>query len=78
MFLQIPVRETELTSSRDLLEPTNAGTRKLRHLLYGTEHKRSTYRATFANLHLQLDYYHHFNIIHMFTVESIHQIKSDR
>lgn len=40
--------------------------------------KRSTYRATFANLHLQLDYYHHFNTIHMFTVESIHQIKSDR
>lgn len=70
MFSQIPVLVTELTSSRDLLEPTNAETRKLRHLLYGTEHKLNTHCATFANLHLQLDYYHHFN--------AIHQIKSDR
>ena len=80
MFSQIPALVREITLSRDLLKPTNSGTRKLRHLLNGTEHKLNTHRLSFANLHLQLDYYHHFNAIHihMFTLESAHQIKSDQ
>lgn len=80
MFSQIPALVREIPLSHDLLRPTNAGTRKLRHLLNGTEHKLNTHRLSFANLHLQLDYFRHFNAIniHMFTLESAHQIKSDQ